>query len=358
MTFLKLLGNGFGAVRRHPRLVLAAYLVPLLPALAVAAMARANLAPTLDYSLFSQRVLGGRAFDVWRDFAASPQSDLGVLLGAGVFIAVLAAALAQIPVAAGTVEVLLARDGVEHPFFTGIARHSGRFLRALLWYLPALALAAGAAGGAAAALFKAAEKRSNAALDLVGMGAAAAVALLLLAIFDPAYDLARIAAARHDDRRTLRGFLRAIWLVLHRPAIFLPLYVSIALLIVALHLGYTAARSPFTPATAAAIAAVLVAQQLVMAARAAIQVTAWGAVVGAYRELGEPRLCEKRARRKALLVVDEPPATPLPEPAGAPAEAEPAADVATAPAAPPEAAALSAAAQPASDDVFTTEKSS
>jgi hypothetical protein len=355
MTFLKLLGNGFGAARRHPRLILAAYLAPFIPALLLAAMARSNFAPVLDYSLFSERVLAGRWFAVYPDFAASPASDLRLVLGAGLTFAMLLTALVQVPIAAGTVEVLLGRDGVEHPFFTGVARHTGRFLRALVWFLPAAALVAGAAGGTAAALFKVAEKRSNAAIDLVGMGAAVAVALLLLAIFDPAYDLTRIAAARHDERKTLRGFLRAIWLVLRRPAIFLPLYVSIVLLIVALHLGYTAARGPFTPATAAAIAAVLVAQQLVMLARAAIQVTAWGAVVAAYRELGDPRLCEKRAKRKALLVVDEAPAAPLPEFALAPPEAEPSPDLAPAPEAPP-AQEPPTATQPATDDVFTTER--
>jgi hypothetical protein len=357
MTFLKLLGNGVGAVRRHPRLVLAAYLAPLVPALLLAAMARANFAPVLDFSLFSQRVLDGRWFAVYPDFAASPASDLRLVLGAGLTFAMLLTALVQVPIAAGTVEVLLGREGVEHPFFAGVARHTGRFLRALVWFLPAAALAAGAAGGTAAALFKVAEKRSNAAIDLVGMGAALVVALLLLAVFDPAYDLTRIAAARHDDRKTMRGFLRAIWLVLRRPAIFLPLYVSIVLLIVALHLGYTAARDPFTPATAAAIAAVLVAQQLVMVARAAIQVTAWGAVVGAYRELGEPRLCEKRAKRKALLVVDEPPAAPLPELELALPEAEPAPGIETAPEA-PTAPRPFAAVKPVADDVFTTEKGS
>ena len=316
MNFVTLLGNGFRAARRHPRLILAAYLVPLVPALLLAALARSSFAPVLDFSLFSERVLDGRWFAVWRDFSPSPASDLGVVLGSGLTLAMLVAALLQVPVAAGTVEVLLARDGVEHPFFAGVAAHSGRFFRAVLWFLPAAALAAGLACGTAALFFKLAEKQSNARLDLVGLGAAALVALLLLAILDPAYDLARIAAARHGDRKTLRGYLRAIGVVLRRPAVFLPLFASLVLLAVALHLVYTAARSPWTPATALAILAVLLAQQLVMGLRALLQVTSWGAEVAAYRALGEPRLCEQRAKRPrpALIVVDEPPAAPVPAP--------------------------------------------
>ena len=313
MTFLKLLGNGFGAARRHPRLILAAYLAPLVPALLLAAMARSNFAPVLDFSLFSQRVLEGNWFAVWRDFAPSPAADLAIVLGPALSLALLLTALVQVPIAAGTVEVLLERDGVEHPFFTGIARHSGRFLRSLLWFLPAAAVTAGLVVGTATVFFKIAEKKSNATFDVIGLAAAALLGVLLLAILDPAYDLARIAAARHDDRKTLRGYLRAVWLVLRRPAIFLPLYVSLVLLIVALHLGYTAARSPWTPATALALVAVLLAQQLVMVVRATLQVALWGAEVAAFRRLGEPRLCEKREKRRALLVVDEPPAAAVPQ---------------------------------------------
>jgi hypothetical protein len=330
MTFPKLLANGFRAARRHPRLILAAYLASFVPALLLAAMARSNFAPVLDFSLFSQSVLDGNWFAAWRDFAPSPPADLAIVLGPGFSLALLLAALVQVPIAAGTVEVLLARDGVEHPFFTGIARHSGRFFRSLLWFLPAAAIAAGVAGGTVALFFKIAEKKSNATLDLIGFATAALLAVLLLAIFDPAYDLARIAAARHDDRKTLRGYLRAIWLVLRRPAIFIPLYASFVLLIVALHLAYTAARSPWTPATALAIVVVLLAQQLVMFVRATFQVAFWGAEVAAYRTLGEPRLCEKKVKQRALLVVDEPPPAAEPAVADTPEAPTPLAPPATA----------------------------
>ena len=342
MTFTRLLANGLGAARRHPRLILAAYLAPLVPALILVAMARSTIAPTLDFSLFSARVLDGWWFPVWRDFAPSPASDLGVVLGGGLTLMLLLTALVQVPIAAGTVEVLLEREGAEHPFFTGVAKNSGRFLRSLLWFLPTAVLVVAAVAGTAALFFKIAEKQVNARFDLVGFAAAGVLALLLLAIFHPAFSLARIAAARHGDRKTLRGFLRAIWLVFRRPGIFLPLFVSYVLLAVALHLIYTLARSPFTVSTALGILAVLLAQQLVMVVRALLQVALWGAEVAAYRTLGEPRLCEKK-RKRSLLVVDEAPSptetTAAPD--AAPPQPEPHME-------PPTAA----------DDVFTPEAAS
>ncbi len=162
-------------------------------------------------------------------------------------------------------------------------------------------------------------KQADGRLDVAGFGVAALLTFLLLAVLVPAYDLARLAAARHGDRETLRGFLRGISLVLRRPAIFLPLCASFVALVAALHLGYYAARSPWTPGSAPAILALLVAQQLVMAVRAFLHVSFWGAEVSAYRHLGEPRLCERRVKAPAVVME-----TIAPEPAAPPAEPEPA----------------------------------
>ncbi len=305
MTFPTLLADGFSAARRHPRLLLIAYLVPLLPAALLVGMAHSTMAPVLDYSLFAQKVLDGSWSAVWNDFVASPTYQMTVILGSGTSLALLLTALLQIPVAAGTVEVLLEGDAAQpHPFLSGIAQHTWRFARSAVWFLIAAALTGGVVGGTVSLFFKLAEKRSDARYDVAGFAAAAVLALLILAVIEPAYDLARLAAARHGDRKTLRGFLRAIWAVLRHPGIFLPLCASFLLLVVGLHLAYYAGRSRWTPATALAIFALLVAQQLVMALRACFHVAFWGAELAAYRALGEPRFCEKRRRR--LIVVDEP----------------------------------------------------
>lgn len=308
MTFARLLATGFAAARRHPRLILATYLVSLVPALALVFMARATVTPVLDHSLFSAQVLDGAWIGVGRDFTASPESDLGVILGAGLTLAILLTALVQVPLAAGTVEVLLEREGAQHPFFTGIAKNSGRFFRSLLWFLPTGIIAVSAGALTAAGFFKLAAAKLDARYDLAGLAAAALVALLLLSISHPAYSLTRIAAAHHNgDRKTLRGYLRAIRQVARRPTIFLPLCAAYILMVVVLHLAYTAARSPFTAATSLGILAVLLAQQAVMLVRAFLQVSMWGAELAAYRLLGAPHLCDKKGKRRTVLVVDEPP---------------------------------------------------
>jgi len=319
MIFTGLLAEGFRLARRHPRLVLVAYLVPLLPALALVWLARASLAPALDPSPFATRVLDGRWLAVWTDFAASPANHLPVVLGAGIFLAMLLTALLRVPVAAGIVETLLERgEPGGRPFFTGVAVHTWTFLRAAGWFLLAFVAGVGAVGGTLTGFFKLAEKQADGRFDAAGFVVAALVAFLLLAVLVPAYDLARLAAARHGDRATLRGFLRGIGLVLRRPAIFLPLCASFVALVAALHLGYYAARSPWTPGSAPAILALLVAQQLVMAVRALLHVSFWGAELSAYRHLGEPRLCGRRAKAPAVVIE-----TIAPEPAVRPAEPEP-----------------------------------
>lgn len=318
MTFPGLLANGFRLARRHPRLALVSYLVPLVPALLLVAMARSTLAPVLDTSIFAARVLDGRWIGVFADFAASPENHLPVVIGSGVALALLLTALLQVPVAAGIVETLLERDGRdERPFSRGVALHTWPFVRAAVWFLAAGAGTAVASVATLVAFFKLAEKQADARYDMVGFAAAALVAFLLLAVLVPAYDLARLAAARHGDRATLGGFLRAIALVVRRPGLFLPLCASFSALVVALHLGYYSARSPWTPASAVAILVLFLAQQLVMALRACIHVAFWGAEISAYRHLGEPRLCAKRVKPVPVVepVALEPqPALPGPEP--------------------------------------------
>ena len=64
-----------------------------------------------------------------------------------------------------------------------------------------------------------------------------------------------------------------------------------------------------------------------MLVRALLQVTAWGAMVAAYGTLGEPRLCEKKAKKRAVLVIDEPPPAAMPAPVSEAPAIPPADDV-------------------------------
>jgi hypothetical protein len=297
MQFLSCLREGFRIAARHKRLVLVLWLAPLLPAVVLAAMVAGNLGPALGPSLFADGVLDGGWFVVWSEFRSSPLDALGPILGNGVAVMVLLGLALQVVLSAGVVEVVLERRE-RHPFVMGVRSNLFRFARTTLLLTLGTALAAAAASAVARGFFDLAEARADGRLDLVGVAAAGLVFLALWLPQRAAADLSRIAAARHDQRSMTRGYLRALAAVLRRPGLFGPLTASFVLLPVVLHLGYFLLRSPWTPATAAAIALLLVAQQVVMVLRALFRLGFWGAEVAAFQRLGEPQLSRPRPERE------------------------------------------------------------
>ena len=63
--------EGFRIAGRHKRLVLALWLVPLIPALILGAMAASNIAPAFGQSLFADRALEGDWYVVLSEFRSS-----------------------------------------------------------------------------------------------------------------------------------------------------------------------------------------------------------------------------------------------------------------------------------------------
>jgi hypothetical protein len=297
MQFLSCLRGGFRIAARHKRLILVLWAAPLLPAVVLAAMAAANLGPALGPSLFADGVLDGGWFVVWSEFRSSPLDALEPILGAGVAVMVLLSLALQVVLSAGVVEVLIERRD-RHPFVMGVRSNFLRFARTTLLLAVGTALAAAAASVVVRGFFKVAEAQADGRLDLVGVASAGLVFLALWLPQRVAADLSRIAAARHDQRSMTRGYLRALAAVLRRPGLFAPLTASFVLLPVALHLGYFLLRSPWTPASAAAIALLLVAQQVVMVLRAVLRLGFWGAEVAAFQRLGEPQLSRPRPERE------------------------------------------------------------
>ena len=115
----------------------------------------------------------------------------------------------------------------------------------------------------------------------------------------------------------VRGFFRSLSAVIRRPGLFVPLYLGFAFLAPLLHALYYVVRSPWTPATAAAILALLVAQQVVMLVRAFIKLAFWGAELAAYRLLDEPEWCRPKVVKERT---DAPVSQPLPDPRPEPAQ--------------------------------------
>ena len=300
MRSMSYLSEGFRIARRHKRLVLGLWLVPLIPALILGAMAASNIAPDFGKSLFADRTLDGDWFVVWMEFRSSPADALEPILGLGVVVMVLLTLLVQVIISAGVVEVLLERED-RHPFVIGIHRNLLRFMRTAILLAVATAVPAIMSIALVHGSFKLAEAQSDGRLDLIGVALAAVLFIVLWAPLDLASDLSRISAARRGDRSMVRGFFRAWWAVIRRPETFVPLYLIFLLLPLSLHLVYSLVRAPWTPASVAAIAVLVVAQQLVMVVRAALKLGFWGAEVAAFRGLEEPRWCRSKVRKRQSL---------------------------------------------------------
>ena len=286
---------GLRAARRRPGLVVLVYLVSLVPTLLVALPAWEDLFDGLGHSPFAAEALTGNRFGVWQDLSADPKADLSGALGA--FLAVgLLVAVAQVLVSAGLVEVLFFREPRgEHPFLLGIGRHGWAFLRSAVWFgVAALALRSLAVMGFDLVTDRAAAL-GDARLQLWGWGAVLVVALALFAALDLAYDLARVAAAAHGDRRTLRGFLAALVHTLRHPLRLGSLWGAFAAAAAVAATGLLAVHGALSTTGPAELAALAALQQALFLGLAWLRVAFWGAEIGYYQAVGEPRWCARPA---------------------------------------------------------------
>lgn len=291
MRFLTAIVLGFRRASRHLRLVVLFYLASLLPALLILSLVSRHLGPALGRSLFAGQALSGNAFGVVMDFLRSPAGDLDPVWG-GLPLRLGLIVVLQILVAAGAVEVLLEREHRRnYPFLQGIGAHALPFLRSAVWFLLTFALVMVGVGILAGFGVTLAEQRGNSTIELAVWLASGLLAFLLYAPLDLAYDLSRIAAAAHGERRTFAGFFRALGHTLTHPGILAPLYLSFALLLVGLQAGYVALRAHLSVANAPAIAWVLAVQQIAFLIRAFLQSSFWGAEIAYFQGIGEPRWC-------------------------------------------------------------------
>ncbi len=305
MRTFSFVAHGFRTARRHPRLVMIVWLAPLIPALILTGLIASNLGPTLGRSLFSQGILDGSAFTVFMEFRTSPADALAPLMGRGILVMGVLSLLVQIILSAGIVEVLVG-PGPPNPFLTGIRCNTARFLRSALVFLVPTAVAAAAAGLTVKGAGLLAEHFADGRWDLAGIAAAGVVFIVLWAPADLAYDLSRVAAVRHDHTSMLRGFFRALMVILKKPGTFVPLYLvflALPLLLLAL---YSAFRQPWTPGTIFAIVFLALIHQIVMAIRAFFKIGFWAAEAEVFRDLGQPPFCRgKRMARLGFLQPDE-----------------------------------------------------
>lgn len=296
MRSLTPIGFGLRGARRRLGVVLLVYLAGLLPALLVGIEAAGDLTGGLAHSLFAERALAGERWAVWQDLQADPETDLSGAFG-GLYGLGALALLLQVLAAAGVAEVLLFREPRgEHPFLLGIGRHGWKFVRSAVWFGGALALLAGGVAAGFALVGEQARQAADARLQLAGWIAVLVVAFLAYVPLDLAYDLSRVAAAAHGDRRTFAGFFRALGHALRHPLRLAPLWLFFGLLSAGLAVAYVLARAAVAPAHVGHVALLLLAQQVVFLLLAFLKVGLWGAEIAYYQAVGEPRWCGRRAR--------------------------------------------------------------
>ncbi len=289
---VSLLKRGLARALHHPWLIALCYLVALVPALMPAMTFSVTTAGTLDRSLMSDRILEGDWHPVMVDLLGS-RGGVSPLPPSLVVTMFLLSIALQVVLAAVVVERLLDRhDSIHGPSLASIARSCRRFWRSWLWFILALTMVVIAAALVRQLLSNLAVEYADARLDLVAIAVAGGLLLLLFVPLDLAYDLSRIASARHDDSSTLLGFLRAFGTVVRQPRLLLPLYGILALLPLLLHLAFLWLHRPMPPVGSTGILIVLLLQQLLMLVRAGLKLWFWGAELECYRSLGEPRWCQ------------------------------------------------------------------
>jgi len=297
MKAISCVQDGFHIASRHKRLIPVLWLVPLIPALVIGAIAAANVAPALGKSLFADQALSRDWFPVLMEFRTSPADALREIVARGLLAMLVLSLLVQVVVSSGVVETLLERRA-DHPFVLGIRRNFLRFLRTTGVLVVLTAIAVVGCRLLMKGFSKIAEIQADGRFDLLGFVVAAIVFIVVWAPFDLAADLSRISAVRHDDRSMVKGFFRAWWTVIRQPGLFVPLYLFFLALPLTLQAVYYALRSPWSVANVMGIVALVIAQQAVMIIRAFFKLGFWGAEVSAFRDLDEPRWCQARSKKK------------------------------------------------------------
>jgi hypothetical protein len=285
---------GLAAARRHKGVVLAFYLLSLAPALLLLSVL-SSIASPLDRSLEAERILHGEWAPVWIDFVSRQNVDPEIVVRL-LPLRWLLTALLGVLLAAGAVEVLLDRRRTTAlaAGLGGVARHGGKFLRSAIWFAASLVPVVALFGVIGRVSREVAVSTQDGRWQLAGGLAGLLLALAVYGWLDLGYDLSRLAAATHDDRKTLKGYFRALGAVLRRPWILFFLWWPLFLLAVTPAALYVLLRGGWTVNTGAEVALLFLVQQLVFGLQAVSKTALWGGEIAWYRANGAPRWCAGR----------------------------------------------------------------
>jgi hypothetical protein len=272
--------TGLRRAARLPGPAVLLWLVNLLLAAIVVAPFWLRLNGVLAGAPGGDRLLDGSSFGLLADLAREYGGLLGplvlnVLPLFGVMLLVNALA------AGGVLEVLIGGrpGGWLERFGGGALRLFGRFLRVEVLAGVVMAIATGAILGVTAAATRNVAESEWEPATLVGWLAGLAVAGLALLAVLLALDLARVRIVREGRRRVMRAFFGSLWLVFRHPLATVGLWLSVAALFGVVLALYFAVRALVPAVTWPGIALMVVAQQVVVLARAVLRVGLYSAEV-------------------------------------------------------------------------------
>ncbi len=260
---------------RNPRLVLLLWAAHLAIAGVAAYPVLRHLDRMLAHSPAGDEFLARFSLPLFADLMRAG-GDWGTVLGPLAVLVVLLTLLWNVLAAGGALESLLSADPARlaHRFGRGAGRFFGRFLRMGLAAMPTALLAAVVLAGPVFAVSQGLDDTAEGAKYWLGL-AGLLLAFLALLFVLLALDLARIRVARDDVRRGVRVFFATLRALVRRPGRVLALWALLALLFAALAAVYLAIRSLLPPTGGAALFALVLAQQLLMLARAGLRVALW-----------------------------------------------------------------------------------
>ncbi len=199
-------------------------------------------------------------------------NSVGQLLSVVALLTLLWSVLA----AGGALESLLSGDPsrLAHRFGRGAGRFFGRFLRMGLAAVLAALLVGGILAGPIFGVRASLDDTAEGAKFWLAV-AGILMALLAILLVQLALDLGRVRVARDDVRKGVRVFRTTLGAVLRRPWQVLAIWIPLALCLAAISALYLGVRGLLPASGGAVLLALVLAQQLVMLARAALRVALW-----------------------------------------------------------------------------------
>ncbi len=271
-------GRGLRRAFGEPRLVALLWLVNLLVSVLAALPLVSRLVTVLPASPEADASLGRFSISLAHDMLLG---QIGLWsawvtgLAAFAFLALVLNAL----LAGGTLECLQTHDerSFGHRFGRGAGRTFWPFLRLGLVAGPLALLGGGALAVAVGAVGGRLDRAAWEPAELTVRAAGALLGTLLLTLALMALDFTRIEIVRSSPRAPLRLFFRRCGALLRRPAAPLGLWLANTALLVGVLALYLLVRRAVPVAGWVGLAAMVVAQQAVIASRAVLRIALWSA---------------------------------------------------------------------------------